>query len=67
MDYNTNFYNISQIPDKESATVLLHTKRIFSRYGIPKLVMSNNGPEYSVSQKERYPSFKRKLEWFNTV
>ena len=46
VDYTTNFYDISQIPDKQSSTVVLHTKRLFSRYGIPKLVISDNGPEF---------------------
>ena len=46
VDYTTNFYDISQIPDKLSSTVVTHTKRIFSKFGIPKVVMSDNGPEY---------------------
>ena len=39
-------FDISEIPDKRSTTVVLHTKRIFSRYGIPKEVISDNGPEF---------------------
>ena len=38
---------ISQIPDKESQTVITHLKSIFSRHGIPKEVISDNGPEFS--------------------
>ena len=46
VDYNSNFFDISEIPDKCSSTVVLHTKRIFSRYGIPKEVISDIGPEF---------------------
>ena len=46
VDYISNFFDISEIPDKRSSTVVLHTKRIFSRYGIPKKVVSDNGPKF---------------------
>ena len=35
------------IPDKSSSTVVLHTKRIFSKFGILKIVISDNGPEFA--------------------
>ena len=46
VDYTTNYFDISMLPNKESPTVVVHTKRIFSRYGIPKEVFSDNGPEF---------------------
>ena len=46
VDYTTNYYDLSQIPDKKSETVVIHTKRIFSKFGIPKEVVSDNGPEF---------------------
>lgn len=46
IDYTTNFFDIALIPNKESSTVVKYTKQIFSRYGIPKKVMSDNGPEF---------------------
>ena len=45
VDYNTNYFDLSLIPDKRSSTVVLHTKRIFSKFGIPK-VISDNGLEF---------------------
>ena len=36
VDYSSNSFDISEISDKRSSTVVLHAKRIFSRYGIPK-------------------------------
>ena len=46
VDYTSNFFDISQLPDKLSSTVVTHTKRIFSKFGIPKVVISDNGPEF---------------------
>ena len=47
VDYTTNFFDISQLPNKLSSTVVAHTKHLFSKYGIPKKVISDNGPEYT--------------------
>ena len=46
VDYTSNFFDISKIPDKHSSTVVHHTKQIFSRYGIPKEVILDNSPEF---------------------
>ena len=32
VDYTSNFFDISEIPDKRSSTVVLHTKQIFYRW-----------------------------------
>ena len=47
VDYSTNFLDVSTLPNAESHTVAEHTKAIFSRYGIPKEIVSDNGPEYT--------------------
>ena len=47
VDYYSKFFEISLIPDKESSTVITHVKSIFSRHGVPKEVISDNGPEFS--------------------
>ena len=57
--YTSNFFDISEIPDKRSSTVVLHTKRIFSRYGIPKEVISDNGPEFI----DAYKKFSKKWDF----
>ena len=46
VDYNTNYFDVSLIPDKRLSTVVLHTKIIFSKFGIPKVIISDNGPEF---------------------
>ena len=47
VDYYSKFFEISLIPDKESSTLKTHAKSIFSRHGIPKEVILDNGPEFS--------------------
>ena len=47
VDYTSAYLEISQIPDIESSTVISHLKSIFARHGIPEIVVSDNGPEYS--------------------
>ena len=47
VDYTTNFFDISLLPNKQSATIVTHVKRIFSKFGIPKKVVSDNGPKYT--------------------
>ena len=46
VDCTTNFFDISLLQNKRSATVVIHTKIIFSKFGIPKKVGSDNEPEY---------------------
>ena len=46
VDYTTNYFDLSLLPDKKSSTVVKHTKQIFSKFGIPKIVVSDNGPEF---------------------
>ena len=46
VDYTANFFYISLHPNKRSATVVTHTKRIFSKFGIPEKVVSDIESEY---------------------
>ena len=60
VDYTQNFFDISKILDKRSSTVILYMKRVFSRYSIPKEVISDNGPEFIGNA---YKKFSKK--WFS--
>ena len=44
VDYTSKLFEISCLPNTEASTVINHTKAIFSRYGIPREVVSDNGP-----------------------
>ena len=47
VDYQSKFFELSKIPDLENSAVIKATKEIFSRQGIPKIVFSDNGPEFA--------------------
>ena len=49
------FFEISLIPDKKILAVITHLKNIFARHGIPKEVISDNGPEFSSRQFSIFP------------
>lgn len=46
VDYTTKYFDLSEIPNCTSHTVAEHTKAILSRYGIPKEIISDGGPEF---------------------
>ena len=47
IDCNSKYFEIAQLPDASSDTVITHMRSIFARHGIPKVVFSDNGPQYS--------------------
>ena len=47
VDYHSKLFEICLLPDTLSSTILTPMKSIFARYGIPKIVISDNGPQYS--------------------
>ena len=46
-DCNTKFFEISELSDTLATTVVSHTKNVFARFGIPKSVVSDNGPQFA--------------------
>ena len=46
MDYYSRFIEIAQLDRTTAETVIQHCKNIFSRYGIPKEVVTNNGSQF---------------------
>lgn len=54
VDYYSKYFEINKLTDTTSATVVHHTKKIFARYGIPKLVFSENGPEFTSVEFKRF-------------
>ena len=49
-DYTSKFFDLHLLPDKTSPTVISYTKSTFAKFGIPKKVMSDNGPEFASSE-----------------
>ena len=47
VDYYSRFIEIAKLSDTTSGTVVNHMKSLFSRFGIPQCVVSDNGPQYS--------------------
>ena len=60
VDYYTNYPEISLLPDTTSSTVIKHAKSIFARHGIPRVVISDNGPQYS---SKEFQEFAKKWEF----
>ena len=56
IDYTTNYFDISQLPGLENITVIQHTKVIFAKHGIPKEIMSENGPEFAAATYNQFCS-----------
>lgn len=58
VDYFSDFWELDQLPDTLSSTVVTKTKQNFSRYGIPEKVISDNGPQFC---SQEYTKFAQ--EW----
>ena len=54
VDYYRNFSEICRLHNTQSSTVIQHTKSIFARYGIPEVVISDNGPQYASQEYEEF-------------
>ena len=61
-DYRSKFFDLSQLEDTNVTTVVMHTKRIFSKFGIPKEVIPDNGPQYT---SHEYGIFARDWDFDN--
>ena len=64
VDYTTNFFNISQLPDKLSSMVVIHAKHLFSKYRIPKVVISDNVPEFTANT---FKTFLKQSDFTHTT
>ena len=47
VDYFSRYFETIKLKSTTLSSVIEALKSIFSRYGIPKTVISNNGPQYS--------------------
>ena len=47
VDYYSRYIELAYLKSTTAETVINHTKSIFSRHGIPQIVVSDNGPQFS--------------------
>ena len=47
VDYFSRWIEIARLEQTTSRCVIEHTKSLFARHGIPEVVVSDNGPQYS--------------------
>lgn len=54
VDYFSNFWEIDYLPDTKSSTVINKMKAHFARQGIPDMVFSDNGPQYTSKEFQQF-------------
>ena len=54
IDYYSDFWELDQLPDTLSTTVITRTKAHFAHYGIPDKVITDNGPQFRSQEYERF-------------
>lgn len=54
VDYYSRFFEVAKLSDTKSKTVVTNSKAIFARHGIPCVVRSDNGPQYSANEYKQF-------------
>lgn len=54
VDYYSRFFEVERLSNTHSSTVIQKLKGIFARYGIPQVVVSDNGPQYSSEEFRKF-------------
>ena len=54
VDYFSRWIEIARLSNQTSEEVILHTRSMFARHGIPEVVVNDNGPQFSA---ELYAEF----------
>ena len=60
VDYYSHFIKIARLDRTTFEEIILQTKKIFARYGIPEVVVSDNGPQYS---SKAHAAFARQFQF----
>ena len=61
VDYYSNFFGVSHLPNSKSKIVINHTK---ARFGIPEVIVSDNGSEFS---SHEFAEFAREYGFKHTT
>ena len=54
VDYFSRFIEIAKLTGESSADIIRHMKSIIARHGIPEIVFSDNGPQFSAAEFKRF-------------
>ena len=60
VDYYSRYIEVAKLKRTTAEEVILHTKSIFARHGIPEVIISDNGPQYVSAE---YQNFAQKYEF----
>ena len=60
VDYNSKFVAVENLNNSQSLTVINKCKKIFSQYGIPKELITDNGPEFT---SHHFKKFTKSLDF----
>ena len=64
VDYLTDFFEVSELPNMLASTVVEATKREFARHGIPLVVHTDGGPQF---MSQEFRAFAKAWEFQQTV
>jgi len=53
-DYYSRYPEIALLTNEQSKSTITHLKSIFARHGIPEMVFSDNGPQYSSKEFKQF-------------
>jgi len=56
VDYYSRWIEVLSLADTKATTVIMCLKSVFSRLGIPDIVMSDNGPQYACDAFKQFVS-----------
>lgn len=54
VDYFSQYIEVDFLPDTTSTTVITKLKHHFARYGIPSVLVSDNGPQFSSHEFQKF-------------
>lgn len=63
VDYYSRYWEVERLPDTKAATIIRLTKSILARHGIPDVIKSDNGPQYT----QEYKRFSREWNFKHTT
>ena len=59
VDYYSRYIDVTYLPSLTSATVIGKLKKFFSHHGVPEIVVSDNGTQFSSAE------FRTFADWWN--